>query len=140
MRGPILIFLLVVFAFRAAPAAELVMFESSLCEWCELWEEEVGVVYGITPEARMAPLRRVSVHDETPADLGTVRTVIYTPTFVLMDKGREIGRITGYPGEAPFWGLLEGLIGKLEGKVFGCQQEPLLVDGGLASSQEKQAC
>lgn len=33
----------------------------------------------------------------------------YTPTFVLIDGGREVGRIEGYPGEAFFWGLLEKL-------------------------------
>jgi hypothetical protein len=39
--------------------------------------------------------------------------VRYTPTFVLVDRGREIGRIVGYPGEDFFWELLAGLIKKL---------------------------
>jgi hypothetical protein len=33
--------------------------------------------------------------------------VRYSPTFVVVMDGREIGRIEGYPGEAFFWGLLE---------------------------------
>jgi hypothetical protein len=36
--------------------------------------------------------------------------IIYTPTFVLADNGREVGRIEGYPGDAFFWGLLESLL------------------------------
>jgi hypothetical protein len=34
----------------------------------------------------------------------------FTPTFVLVADGREVGRITGYPGEDFFWGLLQRLI------------------------------
>jgi len=37
-----------------APAAELVMFDSPVCEWCEVWEEEVGIVYRAP---RKMPLR-----------------------------------------------------------------------------------
>jgi hypothetical protein len=33
---------------------------------------------------------------------------------VLIDKGREVGRIRGYPGEEHFWGLLGVLIRKLD--------------------------
>ncbi len=35
-------------------AAELVMFESDLCEWCETWHGEIGVVYPKTEEGRAA--------------------------------------------------------------------------------------
>jgi hypothetical protein len=31
-----------------------------------------------------------------------------------MDKGREVGRITGYMDETMFWGLLAQLVGKLD--------------------------
>ena len=34
--------------------------------------------------------------------------------FVLIDQGREIGRIRGYPGDTFFWGLLANLIERLE--------------------------
>ena len=37
-----------------------------------------------------------------------------TPLFVLVDRGREIGRIRGYPGEDHFWGLLGVLMKKLD--------------------------
>jgi hypothetical protein len=32
---------------------------------------------------------------------------------VLMDEGREVGRITGYIGEFAFWGLLTPMITRL---------------------------
>jgi thioredoxin-related protein len=37
-----------------------------------------------------------------------------TPLFVLVDNGREIGRIRGYPGEDNFWGLLDAMMKTLE--------------------------
>jgi len=94
-------------------AAELVMFESPFCEWCEAWDQDVGVVYHKTEEGRLAPLRRVEQHAPLPEDLGAVRAIVYTPTFVLVDRGREVGRITGYPGEDHFWGLLGVLLRRL---------------------------
>ena len=36
---------------------------------------------------------------------------------MLVDKGREIGRIMGYPGADFFWGLLAPLVTKLEPQV-----------------------
>jgi thioredoxin-related protein len=100
-------------SIKVVHAAELVMFESPLCEWCEAWNRDVGVVYHKTEEGRQAPLRRVELHAPRPGDLGAVNAVVYTPTFVLMDRGREFGRITGYPGEDHFWGLLGVLLEQL---------------------------
>lgn len=97
----------------ASNAAELVMFEQDGCEWCDVWDEEVGVVYGKTTEAKAAPLRRVDIHDDQPADLSGIKPVVYTPTFVLTENGREIGRIVGYPGEDFFWGLLGQLLARV---------------------------
>ena len=96
-----------------AHAAQLVMFESATCEWCERFHEEIGPIYPKTKEARCAPLRRVDVHDPRPDDLAHIQGVIYTPTFVLIDHGQEIDRITGYPGEDFFWGQLAQALGKL---------------------------
>ncbi|GBD41818.1 hypothetical protein HRbin39_01204 [bacterium HR39] len=105
--------LLLLCAAGTARAAELVMFESAACEWCERWHEEIGPVYPKTPEARIAPLRRVDVNGPRPADLAFVRGIRFTPTFVLVHEGREIGRITGYPGEDFFWPLLDELLERL---------------------------
>jgi len=96
-----------------ARAAELVMFESAMCEWCDAWHEEIGVVYAKTDESRRAPLRRVSLDGDRPEDLQHLRGIQFTPTFVVMDKGEEIGRILGYPGESFFWELLGLILKKL---------------------------
>jgi thioredoxin-related protein len=98
----------------SARAAELVMFEQAGCVWCETFDREIAPVYGKTAEGARAPLRRVNISQPTPPELGFIVVERLTPLFVLIDKGREIGRIRGYPGEDNFWGLLGALIKKLD--------------------------
>ncbi len=96
-----------------AIAAELIMVEETYCEWCERWNEEIGVVYHKTPEGKRAPLRRVELSDGMPAGIDFKSRVNFTPTFILVEDGAEIGRIEGYPGEHFFWPLLGQLLKKL---------------------------
>lgn len=98
---------------RAADAAELVMIEEKWCEWCALWDDEIGVVYHKTEEGRRAPLRRVDIHGEEIDTLQLSMRAHYTPTFILMEDGAEVGRIEGYPGEDFFWPMLQSLISRL---------------------------
>lgn len=84
----------------------LLMAEEHGCAWCARWNEEISPIYPKTAEGRTAPLVRYDLHGETP-DVEFVRRVHFTPTFILVEDGREVGRIEGYPGEDFFWGLLE---------------------------------
>ncbi len=97
----------------AATAAQLIMLEEAGCPWCEMWDREIGPIYPKTEEGKRAPLRRLDIHSRLPAELAFLDKGGYTPTFILVDNGREIGRIRGYPGEDFFWGLLGKLIDKL---------------------------
>lgn len=93
---------------------QLLMFESDDCSWCRKWHEEVGDAYEKTEEGRKLPLRRIDIYDNPPADIQLREPVRYTPTFVVVNEGGEVGRITGYPGEGHFWGLLNVLIEEIE--------------------------
>ena len=95
-------------------AAELLMYQEQGCVWCRRWNTEVGPAYSKSAEGRRAPLRRIDIHGPEPVDVVLSAPVRATPTFVLVESGREVGRITGYPGADFFWGMLEGLIAKLE--------------------------
>ncbi len=90
------------------------MFQQAGCVWCEAFDREIAPVYGKTPEGARAPLRRVDISQPTPPELGFIALERLTPLFVLIDKGREIGRIRGYPGADNFWGLLGALVKKLD--------------------------
>ena len=103
-------------AARPASAAELIMFEQANCHWCETWDAQIGPAYPKTKEGRIAPLRKVDIHSRLPADLAGIDPGRYTPTFVLVENGQEVGRIRGYPGEDFFWGLLGEMLQKLPGR------------------------
>jgi hypothetical protein len=93
-----------------ANAAELVMFARAGCPYCERFDHDIGPIYGRTDEGRAAPLRRVDIDAPLPPDLAAVAVERITPVFVLVERGHEVGRIRGFPGEDNFWGLLAGLI------------------------------
>lgn len=97
-----------------AAAAELLMFEAAGCPYCARWNREVAPIYPKTAEGKRAPLRRVDVARPRPPDLAALPAVVYTPTFVLLDDGREIGRIVGYNGDEIFWSLLSELFARLD--------------------------
>jgi hypothetical protein len=96
----------------AAQAAELHMYRRVGCPWCQAWDRDVGPIYGKTEIGRRAPLRKIDLDGVHPK-VSLKGPIIYTPTFVLVEDAREIGRIEGYPGDAFFWGLLERLVERL---------------------------
>ena len=106
--------LAVLLACEVARAAELVMFERDGCAWCRRWDDDVGKIYGKTEEARLLPLRRVNADLVGQSNVVLERPVKYTPTFIVVDRGREVGRITGYMDAGVFWGLLDKLAAKVE--------------------------
>lgn len=110
----ILIAAFLIAAGHPAVAAELLMFEAAGCPYCARWNREVAPIYPKTAEGKRAPLRRVDLAGPRPADLAALPTVVYTPTFVLLEDGKEIGRIVGYSGDEMFWSLLTDLFAKLD--------------------------
>ena len=95
-------------------AAELVMYTRNGCPFCLRFEREVAPVYAKTPEGKAAPLRRIDLPAGGVRGEGLREPVIATPTFVLVDDGREVGRITGYLNDDMFWGLLGRLVAVIE--------------------------
>lgn len=89
--------------------AELVMVQQPGCYYCQRWNAEVAPAYPNTEEGRFAPLRRVELR-ALPADIVLTRRVSYTPTFLVVEGGREIIRLEGYPGAHFFWPLLDELL------------------------------
>lgn len=97
-----------------ASAAELIMFEQKGCVWCQRFDRDIAPAYDKTTEGKRAPLRRVDISRPNPDDLAFIKRERFTPVFVLVDGGKEYGRIRGYPGDTFFWGLLATLIERLD--------------------------
>ncbi|NND91399.1 MAG: transcriptional regulator [Granulosicoccus sp.] len=106
----LLTFLLVGFNLQAA---ELLMVEEEGCVYCAKFNREIAPAYPKTAEGRVAPLRRLSLTEPWPEDLQEIARAQVTPTFILVDKGREVDRLIGYPGDEHFWFLLGDMLEKL---------------------------
>ena len=94
-------------------AAELVMFEDAACCWCQ-----------------QAPLRRIHIRDQEMSGGALTSRVNATPTFVLAQDGREIGRIVGYPGSDFFYPRVDELLKQLP---------PSLPDPSVRQPSERSA-
>ena len=72
-------------------ATELVMVEQPGCTYCARWDAEIAPAYPKTAEGRFAPLRREQLR-ALPDDVQPARRVMFTPTFLIVEEGREIAR------------------------------------------------
>lgn len=94
-------------------AAELLIVEEHNCPYCHQFNEEIAEIYPKTAEGKRAPLVRVWLHEPWPERYSNVKKAKYTPTFILVHEGKEIGRLLGYQGDEFFWFLLGDLLDKL---------------------------
>lgn len=103
--------LLLLSVLRAGAQGEsgvtLLMVEQPGCRFCRMFDAEIGLSYEANAEARFAPLTRVRRGAREIADFAPV---VYTPTFIVVRGGQEIGRISGYPGPAYFWSELREIL------------------------------
>lgn len=87
----------------------LLMIEELGCPYCARWKRDVEQAYRNSPEGRIAPLEIIMMSDPRVREL---KAVVYSPTFILLDHGREVGRIIGYTGADFFWGEIENLFSR----------------------------
>jgi hypothetical protein len=88
-------------------AAELVVFSSKDCVVSQKFRHEVAAEYPRTKGGQTFPLRLVDIEK---GSVGVIleEPVTMSPTFVFVDKNKEIARITGYPGRELFLRLTDG--------------------------------
>ncbi len=98
----------------AAEAARMVFLERGDCPYCRRWLRDVGEqAWNRSDLGGRAALWRVDVAAGLPEALRFLTNWRFTPTFVLVRDGREVGRIIGYNGDLFFWQQAEVLIGRL---------------------------
>ncbi len=101
---------LVALATASAAETRLMMVEDEACVWCKRWHAEVGDAYAKTSEGATAPLLRHDIDDAVPDGITLAYAPTFTPTFILLVDGQEVGRLEGYPGEDFFWPLLNKML------------------------------
>lgn len=99
---------ILVFSTLPALAAELLMVEQKICPFCKQFHQEVN--YSSTETGKLIPLRPIELTDPWPSDLKDIKHDMLTPTFILVEDGKELGRLRGYPGKEDFWALIKKLM------------------------------
>ena len=106
----------------AAPASaemRLVMIEEHGCVWCARWNAEIGPIYPKTDVGSAAPLQRLDIDAAGGSGIAFDRSLHFTPTFVIVKDGQEVGRLEGYPGEDFFWPIVEKMVADAAEKDLG---------------------
>jgi len=96
-----------------AQSIKLLMFEQDGCYWCEIWDDEISEIYPKTLEGHVAPLHRINIHSKQSNEIILNSTPQFTPTFIIINNNKEVGRIEGYPGDDFFWALIDKILSKI---------------------------
>ena len=80
------------------------------CEFCRAWRREIAPGFAGSGAGRTAPLFEVDMNGPYPDGLALAGRPRVTPSFILLDRGSEIGRIEGYVGATDFYPVLERMM------------------------------
>ncbi|MEE2859738.1 MAG: SoxS protein [Pseudomonadota bacterium] len=89
---------------------QLMMVQSPYCHFCRAWKTEIGPGFATSAAGRTAPLFEVDVDGPFPDGLALDRRPRITPSFILLDRGVEVGRVEGYVGQRYFYPVLQEMM------------------------------
>ena len=94
-------------ALEAAPTRiEIVVFEAPGCHYCEAFRERLGARYAASTSHHTAPLRYVDATQPEAAGFPLNGEIKLVPTIVVMQDGREVDRLEGYPLPEMFFSMI----------------------------------
>lgn len=100
----------------ASSAAEaemrLYMFEIADCAACDRFHSEALQDYWSSETSRALPLTIVDLNALGTAAQPLRYPIAVVPTFVVMHNGREIARLSGYPGQQAFEAGIAAVLAK----------------------------
>jgi Thioredoxin-like domain len=91
-------------ASAGAQAMELIMFESPSCGVCKVFKREVLPIYAASPAGKVFPLWVVEMGSKLSFKIN--QPVTFTPTFIWVDNGVEVGRFSGYFSKEKFFSIV----------------------------------
>ena len=100
-----------------ASAAELLMIHSPTCVFCKSFMNDTKPGYFLSEQAKKYPLHVIDISISENREWirkairsKKIKPIIGTPTFILYDDGKEIGRFVGYGGKEWFYHYLDEAI------------------------------
>lgn len=106
-------------------AAELLMIHSPTCVFCQAFMKDTRPGYSESEQAKTYPLRIIDISlfmnrewlRQQTRD-GAIKPIRGTPTFIVWDDNREMGRIVGYSGSELWYRRLDNIISNLNLYLF----------------------
>jgi thioredoxin-related protein len=89
---------------------ELLVVEIANCIYCGLFRRDVAPTYTASVRARSVPMRFVDINAPDIDALSLTAPIDSVPTVLVIDNGREVGRIAGYVGPEIFFHSLNRLL------------------------------
>lgn len=89
---------------------ELLVVEIDNCVYCGLFRRDVAPTYKLSPRAKAVPMRFVDINAPDVDRLSLNAPIDSVPTILVVENGREVGRIAGYVGPEIFFHSLSRLL------------------------------
>ena len=96
---------------RAVPRAEVLVFEAAGCRYCVAFRDNLGARYLSSTTNTAAPLRYIDATRLDPNAFQLRTEITIVPTIVLMQDGREVDRVEGYPVSEALFGMVKSRVG-----------------------------
>ena len=89
----------------------MLMVTEKTCLVCKIWEKQIGKIYPKTELANKFPLFRIEIKDYVNYFKIDLKKTKITPTFIVIEKNKEKGRIIGYTNPEMFWWQVDEIVG-----------------------------
>lgn len=96
----------------AATANELVVVEVKNCAYCRVFRRDLLPAYAASTKARDVPIRFLEVEEVSKAGIALRGPINIVPTVLVLEQGREIGRIPGLTGQDTFFRAIDYILGR----------------------------
>ncbi len=96
----------------AEPSVEIVVLEVEGCLYCQIFRRDILPTYRASARAATVPMRFVDINELTATKLRLSAPVDVVPTAIVLQNGRELGRISGYVGPENFFRSIDYLLAR----------------------------
>jgi thioredoxin-related protein len=89
---------------------EILVVEIDNCIYCGLFRRDVAPTYKVSGRAKTIPMRFIDINAPDVDRLALTSPIDSVPTVLVVENGRELGRIAGYVGPEIFFHSLSRLL------------------------------
>lgn len=89
---------------------EILVVEIDNCIYCGLFRRDVAPTYKVSSRAKTIPMRFIDINAPDVDRLALTAPIDSVPTVLVVENGRELGRIAGYVGPEIFFHSLSRLL------------------------------